>query len=230
MTMPCENRSGRRLQLADAGAIQVQRLLYFACYVYSPRGHGEISEGSRLLRARLKAGDTRWLPKYAMRVRQVACDDKLLSGLFDRQVILVPVPKCTATVPEDTWVAGQLAIALRNAGLAGAVWMGLRRVAAVRKSATARCHERPTVREHFNSMIVDRSLVAPNRIVLVDDVITKGRTLLASAMRLREVFPGAEIQAFALVRTMGLISDVDQLLAPCRGEIAWVGEDAQRSP
>jgi hypothetical protein len=59
---------------------------------------------------------------------------------------------------------------------------------------------------------------------------TKGRTLLAAAMRMREAFPGAQLRAFALVRTMGLVPEVRQLLDPCQGEIRWAGEDAQRDP
>ena len=73
-------------------------------------------------------------------------------------------------------------------------------------------------------------MVAPDRIALVDDVVTKGRTLLACAMRLREVYPQAELRAFALVRTMGLVPDIEQLIQPCDGQISWVGDDAQRDP
>jgi hypothetical protein len=61
-------------------------------------------------------------------------------------------------------------------------------------------------------------------------VITKGRTLLAAASRVQETFPYAQIRAFALVRTMGLISGVEQLLEPCMGEIRWRAGDAHRSP
>ena len=59
---------------------------------------------------------------------------------------------------------------------------------------------------------------------------TKGRTLLAAASRMHEAFPSARIRAFALVRTMGLVSDVQRLLDPCRGEIRWRTGDAHRRP
>jgi hypothetical protein len=59
---------------------------------------------------------------------------------------------------------------------------------------------------------------------------TKGRTLLAAASRVHEAFPCAQIRAFALVRTQGLISGVQQLLDPCKGEIRWRAGDAHRSP
>ncbi|MBV8852392.1 MAG: hypothetical protein JOY91_03270 [Sinobacteraceae bacterium] len=66
--------------------------------------------------------------------------------------------------------------------------------------------------------------------MLIDDVVTKGRTLLAAAMRLHESFPQASIQAFALFRTMSFVSDFSRVLLPCRGEIRWNGRDAERRP
>ena len=59
---------------------------------------------------------------------------------------------------------------------------------------------------------------------------TKGRTLLAAAARLQEAFPAAEIRAFAMLRTMGLVDRVDHLLDPCVGEIRWKAGDAHRTP
>jgi hypothetical protein len=90
--------------------------------------------------------------------------------------------------------------------------------------------ERPTVQQHYRSFAVIPSARAPTQIVLVDDVITKGRTLVAAAMRLHEAFPEAEIRAFALVRTMGLILDVVRLFDPCEGVVRWNGDDAHRDP
>jgi hypothetical protein len=86
----------------------------------------------------------------------------------------------------------------------------------VLKSATAVPGERPTAYLHYESFLIERPAIAPESIVLIDDVVTKGRTLLAAATRLQEAFPGAQIRAFALVRTMGLISGVQQLLDPAR--------------
>jgi adenine/guanine phosphoribosyltransferase-like PRPP-binding protein len=83
---------------------------------------------------------------------------------------------------------------------------------------------------HYESFFIERPAVPPETIVLIDDVVTKGRTLLAAASRVHEAFPGAQIRAFALVRTMGLIPGVAQLLDPCKGEIRWKAGDAYRTP
>jgi len=119
---------------------------------------------------------------------------------------------------------------LVNEGLGRTAWPGLHRVRAVRKSATAAPGNRPTVGVHYASFSIERSPMPLEKVVLIDDVITKGRTLLAAASRVHEAFPQAHISAFALVRTMGLIPGVPQLLDPCKGEIRWKAGDAHRSP
>jgi hypothetical protein len=205
-------------------------LAYASCYVYSPTGSGAVCERSRLLRALLKAGDAGFMLKYALRVRQQATDSSLLTGFFGTTDILVPVPGSAPSVAGGSWAAKHLAVALVNEGLGGAAWPGLRRVRAVRKSATAAPGERPSVNLHYESFFIERPSISPERIVLIDDVVTKGRTLLAAATRVHEAFPSAQIRAFALVRTMGLIPEVQQLLDPCKGEIRWKAGDAYRTP
>jgi predicted amidophosphoribosyltransferase len=115
-------------------------------------------------------------------------------------------------------------------GFGQCVWKGLRRDSTVTKSATARASERPTVREHYESFAVEHPLPAIHKILLVDDVITKGRTLLAAAARLQEQFPHADVRAFALIRTLGFVPRVDQLAETCHGVVRWAGGDARREP
>ena len=203
---------------------------YASCYVYSPNGAGAVCERSRLLRALLKAGDASFMLKYAFRVRQQAKESPQLAGFFGATDVLVPVPGSTPHSAGDPWTAEHLALALVNEGLGGQTWPGLRRVRAVRKSATAAPGERPTVDVHYESFDIELTAAAPDRILLIDDVVTKGRTLLAAASRIHEAFPRAQVRAFALLRTMGLIAGVAQLLDPCKGEIRWRGGDAHRSP
>jgi hypothetical protein len=188
-----------------------------------------LCEDSRRLCARVKTVDQEWFPRYAGLAYRTSLCDPQLQRLFAPDVLLVPVPGC-APSRDAPWAAGQLAHALSSVGPAGRVWTGLERRFAVRKSATALSGERPTVREHFESFSVACLPAAPQRIVLVDDVITKGRTLLAASMRLHEQFPHAEIRAFALVRTVGFRLRLERLLEPCRGVIRWAAGDARREP
>jgi len=207
----------------------IRRLAYASCYVYSPAGKGAICERSRLLRALLKEGDAHFMLKYAVRVHQQAERSPQLAGFFRDTDVLVPVPR-SSTKACGTWVAADLARALVHEGLGTMAWPGLHRVCAVRKSSTAARGARPTVSCHFESFLMERPSIDPESVVLIDDVITKGRTLLAAAARAREAFPHAQIRAFALLRTMGFTAGVEHLLDPCRGEIRWQAGDARRTP
>jgi hypothetical protein len=159
--------------------------------------------------------------------------------------MLVPVPG-SAPLQRADWVGERLAWCLKELGLGAGVWPLLRRRYAVKKSAFAAADKRPSVFEHYASFAVDLGLggdglVAQRsaesatggrglRLILVDDVITRGRTLLAAASRLRDSFPCAQIRAFALLRTLGPHETLHRLLDPCEGEVRWASGDARRSP
>lgn len=170
-----------------------------------------------------------WLAQYVGFVYGAAIRDPRLMALFAGGAVLVPVPGCTPS-GDAPWAASTLAAALRDVGLAGAVWIGLRRHVAVRKSATAPSCTRPTVPEHYASFLVMPAPMMIRRIVLIDDVITKGRTLLAAAARMQAAFPHADVRAFALIRTVGFRQRLDCLIEPCDGVVRWAGGDARREP
>lgn len=204
-------------------------LPFVSCYVYSPRAKGVAAKASRLLCSRVKSIDPLWLPHYASVVCQTSFRDRRLAALFARDVVLVPVPGSSSSVA-TRWVALQLATALSAIGCAQRVWIGLRREVAVRKSATAPEGARPTVRQHYDSFTVAAPTICVRRIVLIDDVVTKGRTLLAAAARLQHELPHADIRAFALIRTLGFVDRIEQVMQWCHGVIRWAGGDARREP
>jgi len=207
----------------------IDGIAFASCYVYSPGGDGAICARSRLLRALLKEGDAHFMFKYAGRVRQQMEFPSQLTGFFLADDVLVPVPRSAPKVG-GTWVAAALAQALLDEGVGSAVWPGLQRIFAVGKSATAPRGWRPSVARHYDSFQLQPFEPRPRGVVLIDDVITRGRTLLAAAARVREALPDAQVRAFALLRTMGLISGIKSVLEPCRGEILWRNGDAQRNP
>jgi hypothetical protein len=100
----------------------------------------------------------------------------------------------------------------------------------VPKSAMCCGGARPAVGVHYESFGIESATELSGDVVLIDDVVTKGRTLLAAATRLQERFPQTRIRAFALLRTMGMVDGVDRLLDPCVGEIRWRAGDAHREP
>jgi predicted amidophosphoribosyltransferase len=208
----------------------IATLEFASCYVYSPAGAGELCERSRLLRELLKEGNSRFLKNFAEGVQRQVAESPSLAGFLSPADVLVPVPGSAPKRDQRGYVASRLADALLQQGLGLDTWNGLKRVRRVQKSSTAAASARPSVARHYESFSIDALARPPTSLVLVDDVITKGRTLLAAAVRLHEAFPGANIRAFALLRTRGLIPEVHQLLEPCRGLISWRGGDAHRNP
>jgi predicted amidophosphoribosyltransferase len=183
-----------------------------------------------MLCAALKSRDEQCIVKCVARVRQESVDSALLADFFGRGAVLVPVPASWRYIQGRSWPAERIAVALANSGLGEGPWPVLRRAHAVRKSATSVAAARPSVEAHYESFSVETTATRAATIVLVDDVVTQGRTLLAAAARMREAFPCAGIRGFALLRTQGMTRGVRHLLEPCIGEIAWRYGDADRRP
>jgi hypothetical protein len=224
MTISVDDETGHVCRSASS----LRDLRFTSCYVYSP---GDPRDESRLLRVSVKTGCVRTLVDRAIRQDREVNRSPSLEGFFPAAAVLVPVPGSTPTPWGFATSSGRLAVALLDQGLGQRIWFGLRRIRAVRKSATAAPGARPSLRTHFDSMVID-PIQVPGRshFVLIDDVVTRGRTLLAAAMRLREVIPQADIRGFALLRTMGYAPVVDRFLMPCTGKIEWKGNDVRRSP
>jgi len=81
---------------------------------------------------------------------------------------------------------------------------------------------------HYDSLRVHKRTDVTGRILIVDDVVTKGSTALAAASRLAEVYPNADIRLFAAIRTKGMVSDIDRSRPSRRGRRVRHGVDAAR--
>ena len=121
---------------------------------------------------------------------------------------------------------------LRRLGYGETVSPFLKRTSPVRKSATAGWGNRPSVEEHYQTLEVERDIFQPQKITLIDDVLTKGSTVFACALRLYEQFPEAEIRAFALFRTQGYIPNIETFIDPSSGIISYnkIADSVNRNP
>ncbi|HEV3458113.1 MAG TPA: hypothetical protein VHG32_16220 [Thermoanaerobaculia bacterium] len=178
---------------------------------YSPRGTSAAELAAQTICREIKRDgyvrresvEERIIPYAVRRLRE--CLTPGLADFLAADVVLVPAPGSAPLPPRQPnalWVARRICEELRAAGFGSGMEVLLLRRLAVAKSAFARRGARPGVSEHFDSFVVaPRAAGPPARITLVDDVITKGATLLAGASRLAEAFPDATVRAFALVRT-----------------------------
>ena len=180
----------------------------------------------------IKVSEPSLVPHYARCVMRQAHQMPTLAEFFRAIDVLVPIPASEPSRSSREYLPERLADAFVAEGLASSAWRGLCRVSAVPKSATAAPGRRPTVRAHYDSLSVVSGSDLPEdaRLLLIDDVVIRGRTMLAAAARLHEAFPRAHISAFALLRTLGFKDHIGDLLDPCVGRIGWRAGDAHRNP
>ena len=129
-----------------------------------------------------------------------------LKQVLGPDVILVPVPGHAPVPPGarlHNWPSRDIALALCSGGLGSSVITAISRQVMVQKSAFAAPGERPTPKTHFESMGFqpDFILQGARRITLIDDIVTKGSTMLAAASRIAVSCGGASVRGFAVMRT-----------------------------
>ncbi|WP_439643344.1 hypothetical protein [Gemmatimonas sp.] len=185
---------------------------------YSPRGTSDTSIRSRQVRDIVK-GVRRPLFEQFLDEMQAAPYREALAHVLGPDVIVVPVPRSAPLVNGGLWPGREIAEGLVSRGLAAEMRPMLSRVHAVPKSAFAKYGERPVPQTHYNSLDCEPSMISGTRITVIDDIVTKGATMLACAWRISDVLPGATIAAFSLIRTMGLRPDVEAIIDPHGGTI-----------
>lgn len=217
-------KSGRKL---------LSRVEFASFLVYSPRGKTELSTKSRKVRDAIKYDIPGKIDSIVNRLSQQLLN---FPRWFGSDVIVVPVPRSSPFPqgpfkPENTlWVSKQICLALVRNGLASDVVPCLERIYATKKSAYSAPGERPTVFEHYDSIVCTPPLFQASKILVVDDILTKGRTMLASASRVVEACPNSSVRGFALLRTMGLIPEIERIIDCCVGTLEFSNEDTHRNP
>ena len=182
------------------------------------------------MRDAVKRADPAILADIAKRIRSLVQAGEF-PGFFGPDTTLIPVPGRAPRRSADTlWVPERICQELQRVGLAREIWPALRRAHVVPKSAFAAPGERPALQTHLDSLALTSAVPPTGKLLLVDDFVTKGRTLLAAAQTLSQSMPQVEVRAFAVVRTMGLVPDVDRILWPIVGEIRLEQDDAVREP
>lgn len=213
----------------------LSELRFGSFLAFSPKGEAELHRASRRLRTAIK-NDSTYRERSAIELaieRLVEVRPAELEEFFGLDVCLVPAPRSAPFPPRDLriplqgardadflWVPRRICQTLVVAGLAGSWRPLLRRDFRVTQSATAAPEDRPSPLEHFQSLSCSQELVSATRLVVVDDVVTRGATLLACGSRLKEAYPQTVISNFALLRTISNFAELVQIRAPVAGRIS----------
>lgn len=203
-------------------------ILYASFANYSPRGTSELSERSRVQVGHIKAGRP-YITKSA-----IAYFDQpiasVLAPFLNPDATLVPIPRSAPQGKDGIWPAEVIASLLVEADYGKEVVRCLERVSPVKKSSSQySAQTRPSVKEHYDSLLVKGSIDQPRQITLIDDVLTLGRTAFACAKRIHEAFPESNVSVFALVRTQGLIKDIEKIVDPSTGTVTYNQETGKTS-
>ncbi len=212
--------------------------IQFGAYlVYSPQGTSQVSKRSKDICSLVKQDGLGQMGSPPKMVRMIPYLVKRLSGkiagtpladFFADQPVLVPAPRSSPVKPDSLYPTRLICDQLVANGLGLETRTLLERVTAVPKAAFSRPADRPTLQAHYDSLRVTE-LLEPRSIVLVDDVVTKGTMLLASATRLQEAMPRTRIRVFALIRTMSHV-EIERIEEICEGKIEQRGERGVRVP
>lgn len=205
--------------------------LEFGAYlVYPPRRIPE-GEAARTLVLTLKRDGPSLTPGVTLIqhfAAKLAADlPPVLRGILDGRAIAVPVPGSAIMRPQAIWASRSIACALEAVGLVAGVAPIVTRTTTIRKSAFCGPGERPDPREHYDTMTVTIPVGRPARVVLIDDVITRGATIAGAAARVRDVLPDADVVAFTMART---VNHFNGSIDPCRGTIVASAHSCTWSP
>ena len=167
---------------------------------YCPRDGGKLGAKSREICYALKRAEIGTIFKVAEHIRQNQSRPGV-DGVLMEDTALVPMPRSAPLVEGALWPANILAWALLKNGLGACVIPLLERFQRVPKSSYAPPGMRPTAAIHLESFRAVCPAIPPTRIVVVDDVVTTGATMLAAISEVSKAIPGVPVQGFAFIRT-----------------------------
>lgn len=199
-------------------------LEFGALLAYTPRPETDEQRKSREM-MRLLKGDhmvagpppvsmSTWLVDLLVRF----LEGRPFNDYFQGEVTLVPVPSSSLRSPGALWVPLNLAQAMEQRGL-GRVAELLTRVSPLPKSATAVPERRSRAADHLLTLHAESRLDVTNEILLVDDVVTRGATLLGAASRVQMAYPQARVRALVMMRAVSDTEDFTTITDSCVGSI-----------
>lgn len=217
---------------------------FVSLFQYSPRGTTPLSRFSRQFTYAIKQDGYVNVPSSQGRSRRTHAITQVgdsiasrlttidfISDCFGPDTTLVPVPRSSPLVKGGLWPTHRICQEMVAKGLAANILPCIERRNPLTRSSSAGPGQRPSPRDHYNSCTVVHSpiLPSPTKITLVDDVVTRGSTLLGLYALLKDAFPNTKIRCFAAVRTHSS-GEIDTLADPACGMIDYQQGFPSRRP
>jgi len=203
--------------------MDLSEIEYGSLLSYTPRPISDSQKHAQTIMIKLKTdavlSSQMTMSEYVADQISKNLDALPFADLFKVNPILIPTPKSSFSKPGTLWVPQRLTAALVSKSLGKEAISCLSRVTPVEKSAGNSPANRPPAEVHRDSMDVTIMLDKPKEILLVDDVVTRGATLLGAANKLAEAFPDARIRAFAVICTRTRHKDFLKINDPYKGLI-----------
>lgn len=199
--------------------VLVSRLIYGSYFAYTPRPTTYEQQLSKDLMYKIKnekpyGNPPEFFSEYFAKV----ITQEQFPDFFGEDVSLVPVPKSSLMQEDSLWVPDRIAKALANNGR-GTYFNCLQRIKGLPKAALAKAEDRPKPIDHYKTISYKKSIYQPKKILLIDDVVTRGATLLGCASVLKEFFPNIPINGFVVMRTISNNEEFKNIVDPLIGEI-----------
>ncbi|WP_438423198.1 phosphoribosyltransferase [Aquimarina macrocephali] len=184
---------------------------------YCPKGNSPNAELSKRVCGALKNG----IPKTTINASRHIKNIPILTDFFNEDAVLIPIPRSSLITEGTLWPTKVIAEELVKNGIGQEISTCLKRVTPVAKSSFQNgADNRPSVQNHYDSLEVEPIMITSTSIILIDDILTLGRTALACASVLSERFPDIEIKMFGMMRTRSF-RDNDILIQPQVGKMRY---------
>ncbi|UII21580.1 hypothetical protein [Fulvivirga ligni] len=169
---------------------------------YLSKNTGEKGEQSRQICAALKAGRQSTINSVIGAINK---NLSFFEGFLGPNTTLIPIPRSTPLLNGGIWPAKIIADELVKNNLANTsieIIQRTKRISASSSRSSAK--DRSEVHEHRASLQISPEIIHTNNIILVDDVVTLGRTSYACFLDLQKYYSGQNIMLFSVFVTKGL--------------------------